>query len=91
MTRRIPAQYQYRGAHARRHPLRDRNKHRLTWGECDWKLHNLGHARAVKGKEQAIAAAEGLLGRPAQSSDEADAVVLAHWASLNAEVKEGSD
>jgi len=45
----------------------------------------LGHARAVKGKEQAIAAAEGLLGRPAQSSDEADAVVLAHWASLHAE------
>jgi len=51
MTRRIPAQYQYRGAHARRHPLRDRNKHRLTWGECDWKLHNLGRAATAVAAE----------------------------------------
>lgn len=44
----------------------------------------LGHTKAMKGKAQAIAAAKGLLGRPPVDDNEADAVVLAHWASLHA-------
>lgn len=45
----------------------------------------LNHPRAVKGKEQTLAAATLLTNRTITSSDEADAIVLAHWASKNAQ------
>lgn len=44
----------------------------------------IGDAKATKGKQQAIQAATSLLGRAPVDDNEADAVVLAHWASLNA-------
>lgn len=47
----------------------------------------IGEPKATKGKTQAIQAATGLLGRKPVDDNEADAVVLAHWASQNA--KEG--
>ena len=51
----------------------------------------IGEPKATKGKTQAIQAATDLLGRKPIDDNEADAVVLAHWASLNVELKEGSD
>lgn len=44
----------------------------------------IGEPKATKGKAQAIQAATSLLGRKPVDDNEADAVVLAHWASQNA-------